>query len=204
VQHTAEDLGPFHEPYLAGTYFPFTCILSLLLLALPITMFAGHGKARRVTITEAVWVGTTFLSDGDYEVKWGGLGLVQVSFLRGNKMIVTARAAAAVAAGPHDRAIVKIQAISENSKALEGIVWKDVSLTFDTIHPFWATLGRMQSIYWCQYAEWRVWIRHLTLCYRKTRLHTIFPGNVPSLSGPRFVGKIARSMKASTEAWSAL
>jgi len=38
----------------------------------------------------------------------------------------------------------------------------------------------------------------------KTRLHTIFPGNVPSLSGPRFAGKIAHSLKASAEAWSAL
>jgi hypothetical protein len=38
----------------------------------------------------------------------------------------------------------------------------------------------------------------------KTRLHTIFPGNVPALSGPRLAGKIAHSVKASTEAWSAL
>jgi hypothetical protein len=98
-------------------------------------MFAGHGNARQITITEAVWVGTTLLSAGDYEVKWNGPGLVQVSFLRGNKMIVTARAIAAVAVGPHDRAAVKVQAISESSQALEGIVWKDVSLTFDTIHP---------------------------------------------------------------------
>jgi hypothetical protein len=136
VQHTAEDLGPFHDPYPAGTYPPFACILSLLLLALPITMLAGHGNARRVTITEAVWVGTTLLGAGDYEVKWDGTGLVQVSFLRGNRMIVNARAIAAVAVDPHDRPAVKIKAISESSKALEGIVWKDVSLTFDTIHPF--------------------------------------------------------------------
>jgi hypothetical protein len=99
-------------------------------------MLAGHGNARRVTITEAVWVGTTLLGAGDYEVKWDGTGLVQVSFLRGNRMIVNARAIAAVAADPHDRPAVKIKAISESSKALEGIVWKDVSLTFDTIHPF--------------------------------------------------------------------
>ena len=51
-------------------------------------------------------------------------------------MIVTARAVAAVTAGPHDRTAVKVRAIGESSKALEGIVWKDVSLTFDTIHPF--------------------------------------------------------------------
>ena len=135
LQHLAEDLGPFHDPDLAGIYPLFACILSLLTLAFPINMFAGHGNTRQVTFTEPVWVGTT-LSAGDYEVKWNGPGLVQVSFLRGNKMIVTARAIAAVAAGPHDRAAVKVQAISEGSKALEGIVWKDVSLTFDTIHPF--------------------------------------------------------------------
>ena len=135
VKHIAEDLGPFRDPDLAGIYPLFACVLSLLLLALPITMFAGHGNARQVTIREAVWVGTTLLSAGHYEVKWDGLGLVQVSFLRGNKMIVTARAIAAVAAGPHDQAGVKVRSISESSKALEGIVWKDVSLTFDTIHP---------------------------------------------------------------------
>ena len=59
-----------------------------------------------------------------------------ITLQRGNRMIVTARAIVAVAADPHGRAAVKIQAISESSKALEGIVWRDVSLTFDTIHPF--------------------------------------------------------------------
>ena len=114
----------------------FACILSLLLLAVPITLFAGHGNTRQVTITDAVWVGTTLLGAGDYEVNWDGTGLVQVSFLKGNRMIVTARAMAVVAAEPHDRAAVKFQALGENSKALEGIAWKDVSLRFDTIHPF--------------------------------------------------------------------
>src|SRR5260370_39200253 len=136
LQHIAEDLGPFRDQDLAEIYPLFACILSLLLLALPITMFAGHGNARQVTIREAVWVGTTLLSADDYEVKWDGPGLVQVSFLRGNKMIVTARAIAVVAASPHERAGGKGRAISESSKALEGIVWKDVRLTFETIHPF--------------------------------------------------------------------
>ncbi len=51
-------------------------------------------------------------------------------------MIVTARAIAAVATSPHDRTAVKVRAISESSKALEEIVWTDVSFTFDTIHAF--------------------------------------------------------------------
>lgn len=114
----------------------FACILSSLLFALPITVFVGHGNTRQVTFTEPVWVGTTFLSAGDYEEKWDGPGLVQFSFLRGDKMIVTAPAIAAVATGPHDRAALTIHAIGESSKALEGIVWKDVTLTFYTIHPF--------------------------------------------------------------------
>src|SRR5258707_1805492 len=63
---------------------------------------------------------------------------------------------------------------------------------------------KTQSTYWCQYTEWQGWTRYPTLCYRETHLHTIFPGNVPSLSGPRFAGKIAHSMKASAEAWRAL
>jgi hypothetical protein len=132
----AEDFGAFHHLYLAGTSPLLAHISSLLLLALPITMFGAPGNARQVTITEAVWVGATLLSAGDYEVKWDGPGLVQASFLRGNKIIVTARALAAVAPSTHDRAAIKVRAISESSIALEGIVWKDVSLTFDTIHPF--------------------------------------------------------------------
>jgi len=99
VQHIPEDLGPFHDPFLAGICHLFAYILSSLLLALPINMFAGHGNTRQVTITEALWVGTTLLSAGDREVKWNGPGLVQVSLLRGNKMIVTARAIAAVCRG---------------------------------------------------------------------------------------------------------
>jgi hypothetical protein len=43
---------------------------------------------------------------------------------------------AAVALRPHDQAAIKVRAISESSIAFEGIVRKDVSLTFDTIHPF--------------------------------------------------------------------
>jgi hypothetical protein len=60
--------------------FIFACILSLLLLAFPVTLFARHGNTCQVTITEAVWVGTTLLGAGDYEVKRDGTGLVQVSF----------------------------------------------------------------------------------------------------------------------------
>ena len=105
VQHVAEDFAPFHDPYLAATYFPLCVhlvIATICTFVLPITAFAGHGNTRQVTLTEAVWVGTRFLSAGDHEVKWDGPGLVQFSFLRGNKMIVTAPAIAAVAAGPHD------------------------------------------------------------------------------------------------------
>jgi hypothetical protein len=128
VQHIPEELGPFHDPFLAGIFPLFAYILSSLLLALPINVFCRSRK-----YAAGYHHGGTV---GDYEVKWNGPGLVQVSFLRGNKMILTARAIAAVAAGPHDGATVKVRAISEGSKALEGIVWKDVSLTFDTIHPF--------------------------------------------------------------------
>jgi hypothetical protein len=117
-------VGLFLDPHFAGTYLPFACLLSLLLLALPITVFAGHGNARRLTITEAVWVGATLLSAGDYEVKWDGPGLVQVSFLRGNQMTVTARAMAAVAQRPHDSADCQSSAVTEISKALEEIAWK--------------------------------------------------------------------------------
>jgi hypothetical protein len=76
------------------------------------------------------------LSAGDYEVKWDGPGFSSSQLHKRNTIILTARAIVAVAAGPHDRATVKVRAMSETPKALEGIVWKDVSLTFDTIHPF--------------------------------------------------------------------
>jgi hypothetical protein len=124
LQHITDDFGPFLDPYFAGTYLPFTCLLSLLLLALPITAFAGHGNARRLTITEAFWVGATLLSAGEYEVKWGGPGSVQVSFLRGNQMTVTARVMAAVAQCPHNSAGCQSSAITESAKALEEIAGK--------------------------------------------------------------------------------
>jgi hypothetical protein len=62
VQHIAEDFGTFHDPFLAGTCPLFAYILSSLLVALPINMFAAHGNTRQVTITEALWVETTLLS----------------------------------------------------------------------------------------------------------------------------------------------
>jgi hypothetical protein len=60
-----------------------------------------------------------------YEVKWVGR-FSSSQLLRGNKIIVTARALAAVALSPHDGAAIKGRAISESSIAFEGIVWKDV------------------------------------------------------------------------------
>jgi len=137
AQRISEDCDPCHRSPLAGTYRPFACVVALLLVALPSTMVAVQRNARKATISEAVWVGTTLLTPGDYEVKWDGTGsLVQVSFLQANKKIATCTATAAVTASPHDRAAIEVRAISDSSKALARISWKDVSLTFDTIHPF--------------------------------------------------------------------
>jgi hypothetical protein len=68
--------------------------------------------------------------------KVGGPGFSSSQFRGGNKIILTASSLAAVALNPHDPAAIKVRAISENSIAFEGIVRKDGSLTFDTIHPF--------------------------------------------------------------------
>jgi len=115
----------------------FAYMLSPLLLTLPFTMFAVQRYARKITITEAVWVGTTLLNAGDYEVKWNGPGAVEVGFRQRNKPIVTVPAIVdAGVAGPHDRAAVKVRMIGEGSKALERLIWNDVSLTFEPIHPF--------------------------------------------------------------------
>jgi hypothetical protein len=73
VQRIAENFGAFHDLYLAGNSpllarIPRHCSC---LRFRPI-VFGAPGIARQVTITEAVWVGTTWQSAGDYEVNWVG------------------------------------------------------------------------------------------------------------------------------------
>jgi len=137
ARHVAEDSDPFHDLSLSRTYRLLVYMAALLLPIFPSAMVASQRNARKVKITEALWIGTTLLSPGDYEVKWDGIGsLVQVSFLQANKTMANASATAAATTSPHDHAAVGVRAISESSKALETITWKDVSLTFHIVHPF--------------------------------------------------------------------
>jgi hypothetical protein len=94
--------------------------LPLRLLALPVTAFAVQTKPRKVTMPEAIWVRTTLLPAGDYEVKWDGPGpAVQVSFLQGKKSVATvpATATAAAATGRHGRAALK----TDNPRKLQSL-----------------------------------------------------------------------------------
>ena len=103
----------------------------LLLLALPLTALAAQKNSGNVTFAEPVTVGTTVLNAGDYKVKWEGTdSAVQVTFLQGKKEIATVPATVAAEASPYDGAAVETQDQNDNSKTLEKILWKNVSLTF--------------------------------------------------------------------------
>jgi hypothetical protein len=66
----------------------YLALLSTLALLTPLCAFARDKNLRSVDIPDAVQIGTTQLSAGEYKVKWDGTGpQVQVSFLRDGKLI---------------------------------------------------------------------------------------------------------------------
>jgi uncharacterized protein YcnI len=106
-------------------------IFSLMLLALPLTALAAQKNAGNVTLGEPVTVGSTVLNAGDYKVKWEGTGsAVEVTFLQGKKEIATVPATVTAEASFYDGAAVETQDQNDNSKILEKIMWKNVTLTF--------------------------------------------------------------------------
>lgn len=68
-------------------------LAALLLLFAVTALAADKGNKTKVTVIDPVMVNGKTLAPGDYTVTWDGSGSdVQVSFLRGKKVVVTAAA----------------------------------------------------------------------------------------------------------------
>jgi len=97
------------------------------LIALTSTAFAD---TKHVTFYEAVTVGNVVLKPGDYQVKWIGSGPeVQVSFIRGDKTVVTVSARLVLEKRPY-RSTGTITG-ADNSSVLSRLSFTSKSLVFD-------------------------------------------------------------------------
>ena len=113
---------------LAALPLLFVLTLSLASLALA----KGPKDSEHITITDqGVMVSGTELKPGDYHITWEGTGsVVQVTFKRGDKVVVTTAARLVNESSPYDGAL-QLKSMDNNTKVLEGIQWKKKSLVFD-------------------------------------------------------------------------
>src|SRR5262245_2659849 len=104
----------------------------LMLFALLATPLLAMDKgSKSITISEPVMVAGTQLGPGHYRVAWEGNGPeVTVSFKEGGKTVATARAKLLREDSRFEGA-VETKVVSDNSKLLEAIRWKDKALIFN-------------------------------------------------------------------------
>jgi hypothetical protein len=73
--------------------FKYLVVLTVLALMIPLNAIALPKNERRVTIPDAMVLGSTQLKPGTYIVEWHGNGpVLSVSFLNNHKTIVTTQA----------------------------------------------------------------------------------------------------------------
>jgi hypothetical protein len=102
----------------------------LLSIAVPLGLFAASKNSANVTFSVPVSVAGKSIPAGDYKVEWQGDGAaVQVSFLQGKNIVVTAPATLVEQKSDYDGA-VETKEGADNSSLLEGIDWKNRSLVF--------------------------------------------------------------------------
>lgn len=112
-----------------------TVISVMLFVAVAMTTSVAIAKdskdSEHITLVDSVMLAGTQLKAGDYRVSWEGTGpVVQVTFKRGDKVIVTAPARLVNEGSPYDGAI-QMKTMDTNVRVLEGIQWKKKSLVFD-------------------------------------------------------------------------
>ncbi len=109
-----------------------TVIPFLLFIAVAFTSSMAIAKdSEHITLNDPVTVAGTQLKAGDYRVTWDGTGpMVQVTFKRGDKVLVTAPARLVNESSPYDGAI-QMKTVGTDVRVLEGIQWKKKALVFD-------------------------------------------------------------------------
>ena len=108
------------------------CLL-LLLVALPLAAAAKDKDkdSEHVTFTDPVMVAGTELKPGEYHVTWEGTGpVVQVTFKRGGKVLVTTSARLVSESSIYDGAL-QMNTMDNKVNVLTGIRWKKKALLFD-------------------------------------------------------------------------
>jgi len=97
---------------------------------LPVFAFAAPKNSSNVDLDQAVKVAGTQLAAGQYKVRWEGSGPdVQVSFLKGKKVVATTSARIGSAVKNEENAIET--GTIDNAVVLRAIDMKNLSLRFD-------------------------------------------------------------------------
>ena len=113
---------------------PLLLCFSIVLASLLVLIQPAAAKSKdseHITITEPVMVGGTLLEPDTYKLEWENSGpQVQVSFIRGSKIIATVPATLVLEETRYDGAVAT-KTLADNSKVLEKISWKKKSLVFE-------------------------------------------------------------------------
>jgi hypothetical protein len=112
------------------TAIPLLLVAVVLVISTALNSSVRAKEVKTVTITDAVAVAGTVLLPDTYKVEWNGTGpQVQVSFMKGHKILATASATLVLEKNPFDRS-VEMKTLPDNTKVLERISFKHSALIF--------------------------------------------------------------------------
>jgi hypothetical protein len=106
-------------------------ILSVALLALPLTSFASMRTQKQITLDQPVSVASTQLKPGTYKMEWNGNGPnIEVSFVQNNKTVATAPAQLVKETTAYEGGAVTTHKTSSGSNRLDEVDFKNAALNF--------------------------------------------------------------------------
>jgi hypothetical protein len=113
------------------TVASLSLVFAAVVASLVVLTATARADSKTIRFTEPVTIGTTVLKAGTYTVSWVGNGPeVQVSFMKGDKVVATAQARLVFEKNPHGRSISTITR-PDNSKILIRLSFSSKALIFE-------------------------------------------------------------------------
>jgi hypothetical protein len=110
-------------------------VLSIALLALPLTAVASTKTEKKITLNELVSVASTQLKPGTYKMEWNGDGPnIEVSFIQNNKVVATTPAQIVKETTAYEGGAVTTHKTSSGSIRLDEVDFKNAALKFGGSH----------------------------------------------------------------------
>jgi hypothetical protein len=109
----------------------FALLFSAIFASMVVLTTTALGDTKHITLHQPVMVGTVMLKEGDYSIKWDGVGPeVTVTFKRNGDTVATAPARLVMEKNPNRRSI-ETASNADDSRILTKIAFSKEALVFD-------------------------------------------------------------------------